>query len=225
MGILSITTNVTGLIGVKPRVVYIQTDDTLSEVLVTGYLDRAVREGYSFDVGDQANVEIIDGDPSSIKSVWLNVIYSSGHWSLSYSYPSYIPSTSFSPVFSCETPGDLSNNYVSRIGYYSVNGNNVKIMVELEFTPTFSTASGEIRISGFPSTLETLLASQTGSCSPGDGWSWPASITQVLSEITPNDSYLRIIGNGTNVSTEAFTVNNIVSGQNTTVLINISYLI
>lgn len=83
MAILNIVTSVTGLVGVTPRIVYIDTNDTLATVTTTGYLNKAQQEGASFKESDMALVTI-KSSPSatSVQVAWLEVSYSSGNWSL-----------------------------------------------------------------------------------------------------------------------------------------------
>ena len=52
MPILNIQLSSTGLAGVKPQWDYIQTNDTVAEVLTVGYLNHSVDHGYSFNQGD-----------------------------------------------------------------------------------------------------------------------------------------------------------------------------
>lgn len=49
MPILQITTDVTGLVGVHPAQIYIDTDDTYAEVTVTGYLSASASQGFVFN--------------------------------------------------------------------------------------------------------------------------------------------------------------------------------
>lgn len=83
MAILNIVTSVTGLVGVTPRIVYIDTNDTLATVTTTGYLNKAQQEGASFKESDMALVTI-KSSPSatSVQVAWLEISYSSGDWSL-----------------------------------------------------------------------------------------------------------------------------------------------
>lgn len=83
MAILNIVTSVTGLVGVTPRVVYIDTNDTLAAVTASGYLNAAQANGASFKESDMALVTI-KASPSatSVQVAWLEVSYSSGDWSL-----------------------------------------------------------------------------------------------------------------------------------------------
>lgn len=83
MAILNIVTSVTGLVGVTPRIVYIDTNDTLATVTTTGYLNKAQQEGASFKESDMALVTLrATPSATSIQVAWLEVAYSSGNWSL-----------------------------------------------------------------------------------------------------------------------------------------------
>ena len=56
----------------------------------------------------------------------------------------------FTPVVSCVTPGDLSVSYTVQEGWVSVSDGVATVTIVVEFVPTYSTASGGIRISGMP---------------------------------------------------------------------------
>jgi hypothetical protein len=60
MGVLSITTQPTGLAGVNPSFIYIETDSTLSQVLVPGFLTASRSMGYSFSNTESALVFTTD---------------------------------------------------------------------------------------------------------------------------------------------------------------------
>jgi hypothetical protein len=83
MAIKNIVTSVTGLVGVSPRVIYIDTDDTLATVTTAGYLNKAVQQGFSFNESDMACVTT-KTSPSvkEVEVAWLEVSYSSPNWSL-----------------------------------------------------------------------------------------------------------------------------------------------
>jgi hypothetical protein len=51
------------------------------------------------------------------------------------------------PTVTFATPGDLSVSYASQVGRYTRIGSLVRVVVEIEFTPTYTTASGQLRIS------------------------------------------------------------------------------
>lgn len=48
MAILSIQFGSTGLSGVVPQQIYINTDDTIAEVTAAGYLNSSISEGYNY---------------------------------------------------------------------------------------------------------------------------------------------------------------------------------
>lgn len=66
----------------------------------------------------------------------------------------------FTPTISAATPGDLSVSYVSRGGTYRKIGGLVFIHIGLNFALTYTTASGELIISGlpFPCTAEVAFS-------------------------------------------------------------------
>jgi len=83
MAILNIVANVTGLVGVTPRIVYIDTNDTLVTVTTTGYLNKAQQDGASLKESDMALVTVRPSPSSgNIQVAWLEITYSSGNWSL-----------------------------------------------------------------------------------------------------------------------------------------------
>ena len=63
MPIKQITTDVTGLIGVLPRIVYINTTDTVATITTVGYLNHAVDNGATFSNHDMALVYSTDAGP------------------------------------------------------------------------------------------------------------------------------------------------------------------
>ncbi len=83
MPILSLQINEPGQAGVKPAMVRIDTNDTLAEVLVTGYLDHQFAENIPLQNGMMALVSTRTTPNSAVvHSSWLDVVFASGHWSL-----------------------------------------------------------------------------------------------------------------------------------------------
>lgn len=64
----------------------------------------------------------------------------------------YVGVTSITPVLTCGTPGDLSVSYAVQKGYSVEIGSIYLVTISLTCTPTFTTASGSIRITGFTPT-------------------------------------------------------------------------
>lgn len=56
MGIKNIVTYTTGHVGVAPRIIYIETDDTVATVTASGYLNKAKQNGWDFSESDMALV-------------------------------------------------------------------------------------------------------------------------------------------------------------------------
>jgi hypothetical protein len=57
---------------------------------------------------------------------------------------------SWAPTFTFGTPGDLSVSYSTQVGNYYRLGNMVTAIGQLVFTPTYTTASGNATVTGFP---------------------------------------------------------------------------
>lgn len=64
--------------------------------------------------------------------------------------PEVVPSTAWTPTFTCLTPGDLSISYAFRQGEYYKIGDLTWVAIHLIFTPTFTTAVGQITVTGCP---------------------------------------------------------------------------
>ena len=56
MAILSILTAVTGLAGVRPKLIYVDTDNTVAQVTTAGYLNQITSEGYNLSGKEMALV-------------------------------------------------------------------------------------------------------------------------------------------------------------------------
>jgi hypothetical protein len=83
MAILNIQLGEVGLVGVKPRVIYIDTNDTLATVTTAGYLNKAKQQGFAFAEYDMALVSTKTTPSSTVTQVaWLEVSYTSPNWSL-----------------------------------------------------------------------------------------------------------------------------------------------
>ncbi len=62
----------------------------------------------------------------------------------------YYDEGTFNPTLTCATPGDFAANYSQRSGRYTRVGNIVTLRIAITAAPTFTTASGAIRISSLP---------------------------------------------------------------------------
>lgn len=82
MPLINIKTNIVGLIGIFPRIIYINTDDTFTQVIQPGYLNEIVQEGVVLYQGDIAVVALKSSPTSPTNSVFLQVNFNAGDWSL-----------------------------------------------------------------------------------------------------------------------------------------------
>jgi hypothetical protein len=82
MPILTIDTDVVGLSGVNPRVIYIYTNDDNSAITTTGYLNSAARSGTTFSNSDMALVYGTNLDSGSPGAAWFQVQVENGNVSL-----------------------------------------------------------------------------------------------------------------------------------------------
>jgi hypothetical protein len=82
MGIISVVTSQTGLVGTLPSVAYIQTNDPVATVTTTGYLNKAVAEGSQFSLPCIAAVSTKE-TPTSVAQVgWYEIQHVGANWSL-----------------------------------------------------------------------------------------------------------------------------------------------
>ncbi len=83
MAILNIVTYPTGVVGVTPSIAYIETNNTLAEVLATGYLNKSVQQGYTFNEAMMCCVSTkTTPSATSVQVAWLEISKSGSNWSL-----------------------------------------------------------------------------------------------------------------------------------------------
>jgi hypothetical protein len=134
----------------------------------------------------------------------------------------------FTPAVTFITPGDLSVTYAYAEGRYWRTGHTIKFIINITFTPTFTTASGSILITGLP-----YLAKNDDSGAPGvyaasvhysnNAWSWGASKTQISARVLPGVDSVRLIGMGNGVNAAYITTTEMPSGTEKTIHISGEY--
>lgn len=119
---------------------------------------------------------------------------------------------SWTPEVSFETPGDSSFVYTVQSGSWEQIGRTRLYRIQLAFTPTIGTGSGDMRIS-LPDTApnETNVSGGTVQ-SISENFTWPTSTTMVTCEATANTAYARILGNGSGISRAAIQASHLTSG-------------
>lgn len=123
--------------------------------------------------------------------------------------------TSFTPLFSFVTPGDLSVSYATQTGSYSIMGPAIYVVINLFFTPTFSTASGNIIITGFPFSSSGEFGFTTGNLNANI--TWPAGVTQMAPFISNATTTATLAGIGSAINRTSFTNSNVTSGVQTNI--------
>lgn len=122
---------------------------------------------------------------------------------------SYIPPTSWTPTITFVTPGNLSVVYGTQTGTYTRVGNLVFITFDLTFTPTYTTASGNIRIGGFP--ITPGYSEGIRIIDHSSNITYPAGRTYVMLVTATTQVIMR--GIGTAVANQAFSVTQFTSGN------------
>lgn len=83
MSILNIVSYPTGVVGVNPSIVYIDTNDTMATVTTAGYLNEAVQNGFVFNESMMALVSTkTTPNATSTQVAWLEISKSGANWSL-----------------------------------------------------------------------------------------------------------------------------------------------
>lgn len=105
----------------------------------------------------------------------------------------------FTPTFTFTTPGDLSVSYGFRQARYTRIGRLVNASFSLVVTPTYTTASGDVLITGLPF---TSAANASGVFFEKNmGLTYPVGVTHVVLYLAAASSTFKIRGLGTAVNT------------------------
>lgn len=119
--------------------------------------------------------------------------------------------TTFSPTFTCATPGDLSVSYGAQTGRSIVVGALQYTYYSITFTPTFTTASGAMIFGGLPYAVGfTNSGLLVGSISAG--FTWPGTATAVSMVCTSGSTNMFLIAHKSATTSTNFTMTSIVSG-------------
>lgn len=81
MAILNVQVDLIGQAGQVPKLIYINTNDTIAAVTHAGYLNEIVSMGSQLSPTDMALV-VTYATPNSPISNFYHVVYASGNWSL-----------------------------------------------------------------------------------------------------------------------------------------------
>jgi hypothetical protein len=102
--------------------------------------------------------------------------------------------------------------YGSQNGYYTRIGNKVYVTVQLTFTPTFTTASGAMRLTAMPFTSSASITSALTVRNSTAGMTYDTGFTQLASYAEASTTYLRISQLGSTLTSLKLTMTSLVSG-------------
>jgi len=137
----------------------------------------------------------------------------------------YYEEGTFNATVTFATPGDLSVSYSTQAGTYTRRGNRVEIDVSLGFTPTFTTAAGQLRIGGLPFTIGSSQATAGTVRDITAGFTWPASRTQVVAVPISSQTYCTIQCLGSAQNPSDMSASNMTSASAHTLRFSASYRI
>jgi hypothetical protein len=130
----------------------------------------------------------------------------------------------FTPTITFATPGDLSVAYTVQNGRYWKVGPVVNFQISISFTPTFTTASGVVRVSGLPIKSNNLTTGYQVTCvNSGVGLTYPAGTTSLTGRVMNGLTYIQIVGSGSSVANAFIQASNFASGSAYILLIGGSY--
>jgi hypothetical protein len=119
------------------------------------------------------------------------------------------------PTFTFATPGDLNVVYSNlREGRYWRIGSLVFIDLQLvNFTPTFTTASGFMQVSGLPFQSAAFGTQNLAGQLSSTGSTWPTGRTSLQAFISASTTFVRLVADGSGQTFGVFQASNFTSGS------------
>lgn len=108
---------------------------------------------------------------------------------------------SWTPVLTFATPGNLSVTYSTQVGRYTKIGNRVLVQcVIITSAFTYTTSSGQLRVTGLPFTSDSTTANNATTTSVVSGWT-KANYTGITAVVLANSAQFFFAATG---SAQAF---------------------
>lgn len=136
----------------------------------------------------------------------------------------YDEAQTFTPTFTFATVGDLSVSYAVQTGYYWRVGKLIFISMTIRCTPTYTTATGDIRFGGLPFTVSGTT-NYRGTATISESSTWPTSATGLLSAFQNSNTYVYIQGAGTGIAPSNLSTTTYPTGVQRTIVITGMYTI
>jgi hypothetical protein len=134
----------------------------------------------------------------------------------------YVASTSWTPTFTFATVGDLSVAYNTQVGYYAQVGALVVATFNLVFTPTYTTASGNAKIT-LPLTVLNAAAGQRSPISITT-ITYPVGATFIILAPQTNLSNAAMLAQGTGLGLTILSATQFPTGTQYTIIGTAVYL-
>lgn len=138
---------------------------------------------------------------------------------------SYVPLTSWTPVFTFATPGDLSVSYTNQKGFYVRIGGIVVLEFQIQCIPTFITSSGDVSITGLPITSNSTSGSGCRGIADNDNLVYPAGATMISGIIASNSNSIGFAACGSTIVDVRLSTANIISGSTIALSGSITYFV
>lgn len=129
----------------------------------------------------------------------------------------------WTPGLTFATPGNLSVSYASQIGYYTRIGNLVTVHFCLVATPTFTTASSYLEITGLPFTINSSSLFFGVGNVINQGLTYSAGWTMITCNANAGNTFLYINGSGSVATQAPMTATNCTTGGSLTLIGTVTY--
>lgn len=137
----------------------------------------------------------------------------------------YVSNGTFNSTITAATVGDLSVVYTNQSSQYTRIGNLVYVRWQCNFTPTFTTASGSLRLSGLPFTVLEDAGGAMMYSSGATPMTYPASRPFVVPYAGGGTTYVTLSASGSGQNSADVSMSNITSGSQLYIEFSITYRI
>jgi hypothetical protein len=165
--------------------------------------------------GGNTIATIPPGGQAQISNILLTGTTASSWWAVVNNTNATGTLIAWTPTVTFATPGDLTVSYASQVGYYVFNNGLVNANFIINFTPTFTTASGAFEVTNFPMTSANIAGLVwVGSVEvTSANLTFPVGTTYLTCRLGHNSTLANIDATGTNAITAGITTTSFVSGQ------------
>lgn len=125
----------------------------------------------------------------------------------------------FTPALTAATAGDFAPNYNSRTGVYTRVGRMIFVQILMDASPTWTTASGALRITGLPVASAGASGFVINSLT---NITFPAGTTTLVGSVQDTATIINLTGIGSAAATNFVQISDIVGGSGANIIIQLS---